>query len=329
VQVELNELRYFYNVATTRSFAEGARRSHISGPAISKAIKKLEDTLGVKLLQRTTRRVTITASGELVLDYCRRVLNSLSELESELESRGRALQGDLRIGAMEAFTAYMLPRAISKIVAAHPRLIPRVYRVGPREQEHLLAEGRLDIGLCFGLEQRSESSSRHMLARSPALLVCGRGHPLFEKRTITVEDLEEFPFVATHELHDERGPTDTLPPGLADARIGATADTLQLALQLVMDGAFLGCFPEIAVRCQLNHDELHAVEGIDPQHAFEMTAVTQSSRASVALLLDTLEEAVAEVLARDCAVPTGTVATPTVNAPRASSANSPQEPAGP
>src|SRR5688572_7843178 len=217
VQVELNELRYFYNVATTRSFAEGARRSHISGPAISKAIKKLEDTLGVKLLQRTTRRVSITASGEIVLDYCRRVLNSLSELESVLEGQGRALQGDLRIGAMEAFNAYMLPRAIAKIVADHPRLTPRIYRVGPLEQERLIAEGRLDVGLCFGLEsQPFRSTNHHLLARSPAAIVCGRGHPLFDQATISISDLDRYSFVATHELHDERRPADTLPPGLSD-----------------------------------------------------------------------------------------------------------------
>lgn len=301
MNVELSELRYFYNVATSRSFAEGARISHVSPPAISKAIKKLEDEVGEQLLERTTRRVTITSHGEIVLAYCRQVLDTLGELESALQDEASELRGELRIGSMEAFTAHALPQAIARLVAAHPRLVPKIYRVGTEQMERLLLEGRLDLGLCLAAEASTRLDST-ALATSPSAVVCGRDHPLFGKTEVSADELAECGFVVTQELLEQGRPTAQLPEEFARARIGATVDTLQLAIQLVVDGAYLGCFPEVAMRCQLNHSELSPVSGVGPGPEFEMRALSVGSRASVALLIETLRETVAEALTLDCAV---------------------------
>ena len=299
MNVELSELRYFYNVATSRSFAEGARISHVSPPAISKAIKKLEDEVGEQLLERTTRRVNITPPGEIVLAYCRRVLDTLGELESALQEDASEFRGEVRIGSMEAFTSYALPQAIARLVHAHPRLVPKVYRVGTAQMERLILEGRLDVGLCLAAETSTRLDAT-VLAISPSAVVCGREHPLYGRRDVSSEELAEHGFVLTQELLEPGRPGAQLPEEVARPRIGATVDTLQLAIQLVVDGAFLGCFPEVAIRCQLNHEELTRVGGIGPGPEFEMRALSVGSRASVALLIETLRETVAEALALEC-----------------------------
>jgi DNA-binding transcriptional LysR family regulator len=300
VDVELTELRYFFNVATTKSFAEGARRCHVSAPAISKAIKKLESTLGTQLLERNSRRVTVTAAGELVLDYCRQMLSTLGELESALENGGETLRGELRIGTMEAFSGYALPQAIVRIIREHPGLTPKIYRTGALQMERLLLEGRLDVGLCFTPTHALRVDS-HLLAQSPASVVCGRGHPMYGRDDATAQDLAAHPFVATEDLHGDGRTGVELPyPGL---QVGATVDTLQLATQLVVEGAYLGYFPDVAIRCQLNHKELFRVDGLEPGPPFEMRALTTSSRAAVCLLVETLEETVLEALNLDCTVP--------------------------
>lgn len=307
MNVELTELRYFFNVAKTRSFAEGARRSHVTAPAISKAIKKLEESLGVQLFERTTRRVTITPSGEILLDHCQRILGSLEQLEEALESEGRALQGELRIGTMEAFSAVALPRAVARLVEAHPRVVPQIYRLGAIEQERMLLEGRLDLGLCFTPEHTLRVDST-LLAESRAVVVCGRAHPLFDKLDVGPDQLADYRFVATHELHDDRAPIlPLMVESKKKVQIGATADTLPVAIQMVVDGAFLGCFPEVAIRCQLNHDELRVLPNIQAG-AFEMRALTASARASVSALLEILDQTVAEALSTECAVPVSTPA---------------------
>ena len=115
--VELTELRYFHCVATTRSFTEGAKLAHVTAPAVSKAIKKLEASLGTQLLTRTTRRVSITPAGEMVLRHCEAIFDSLQEITSALAEPSGEIRGDLRIGTMEAFSNYALPRALGTM---HP-----------------------------------------------------------------------------------------------------------------------------------------------------------------------------------------------------------------
>jgi DNA-binding transcriptional LysR family regulator len=305
MDVELTELRYFYNVAEAKSFAEGARRSHVSPPAISKAIKKLESTLGTKLLERTSRRVTVTAAGELVLDYCRQVLGTLDELECALQSGEHSLRGELRIGTMEAFSGYALPQAIVRLIRQHPGIVPKIYRTGVAQMERLLLEGRLDMGLCFA-PARDLRVDSHLLAESPASVVCGRGHPLYGRDRVTRDELAEHCFVATEDLHGDGRPGLELPggPGLS---VGATVDTLQLATQLVVDGAYLGYFPDVAIRCQLNHQELFRLQGLESGPVFEMRALTTSSRATVSALVELLQQTVLEALNLECAVPAAQV----------------------
>src|SRR5688500_20187318 len=73
VRVELTDLRHFFPVAATGSFGRGARLSHVSPPAVSKAVRKLEDELGARLFQRTTRSVRLTPAGEALRARCERI----------------------------------------------------------------------------------------------------------------------------------------------------------------------------------------------------------------------------------------------------------------
>ena len=91
--MELTELRYFYNVATTRSFSKGARLSYVSPPAISKAIKKLEEALDAQLLVRTTRRVNLTDRGEILLNHCRTVFEQIDTMRRDLDDADGSIRG--------------------------------------------------------------------------------------------------------------------------------------------------------------------------------------------------------------------------------------------
>src|SRR5262245_50639747 len=98
--MELTDLRHFRNVATTGSFGRGAALSFVTAPAVSKSVRKLEDELGVRLFARTTRRVTLTPEGRVLLDHATRVFHQLEALRLDLSGRKDAVEGELRIGAM-------------------------------------------------------------------------------------------------------------------------------------------------------------------------------------------------------------------------------------
>lgn len=302
---ELTDLRYFYHVATSRSFAEGARRSFVSAPAVSKAIKKLEEELGTTLLHRTTRRVTVTEPGELLLSHCRRLFEELGSLVDELAAGEGCVRGPLRVGSTEPFVAYALPRALAQLISEHPEVTPRTFNMSPAQMEEQLLRGAIDVGLAVGRERPHEHLSSHLLAESPTSLVCGPGHPLFDAGELDPDDLINHPFVVPRFFGREYLPAgDHFPEDRYPRRIGATVELMQLAIQMVMEGAFLGVFPNVAIRCQLNHGELRALRGLELGPPVQLRALLRKKgkpKRAVALLLERLERTIVEALRLECA----------------------------
>src|SRR5687768_1800714 len=98
---------------------------------MTKAIQKLEDEVGARLFERTTRRVLLTEAGETLLRRARSVLAEVDEIKKDLDDIEARVSGDLRIGAMEVFSLHVLPRAISKLVARHPGVVPLSFEMHP------------------------------------------------------------------------------------------------------------------------------------------------------------------------------------------------------
>src|SRR5260221_10993854 len=144
--MELSHLRYFFHVATTGSFNRGAKLAHVSPPAITKTIQKLEGEIRARLFERTTRRVVLTEEGKAVFRRAREVLSQVEGIRGDLDELGTAIAGELRIGAMEVFSILALPRAITALVKEHPKLIPLSYEMLPESIARNLAEGLLDVG---------------------------------------------------------------------------------------------------------------------------------------------------------------------------------------
>jgi DNA-binding transcriptional LysR family regulator len=289
--MELAELRYFHNVAVAGSFVAGARLSHVSPPAISKAIRKLEDELGTELFVRTTRRVVLTEMGEALRDRCRRILDEIEEARRDVDELRSAIRGELRIGAMEVFSIHLLPCALSAIVRQHPELVPLTHEMIPQEMERLISEGRLDVGFTIGGEGGGDVEVCP-LGDSPGVLVCGRRHPNYRKGRITPAELRTRPSVVPRFLGREHLPLlDQFPEHQHPRRVGATIQLLQMGLQLAVEGLYLGYFPEISVRPYLEDGRLRALGGLERQPPFVLKALTRRGgrpKAAVRLLLDEL-----------------------------------------
>lgn len=301
--MELSELRYFFHVATTRSFSKGARLSHISPPAISKAIKKLEEELGTTLLQRSTRSVSVTPTGEILLEHCRQVLGQLDALVRDIDGVSDRIRGPLRVGAMEVFGAHSLPVCMARIIAAFPDVEPSAFVLGPNRIVEGLLQGTLDVGFVVGNIPDARIDNQ-VLVRCPGSLVCGRQHPLYESGTITAEDVGRFPSVV-QQFHGrpDLGPADQFPDERLPRNIGVRVGTLNMGIKLVEEGPLLGFFPDVAIRCQLNHGELRRLQGLDVQEHFELSAITAGEpRPSVRRLVESMTQALEELLVAECAV---------------------------
>jgi DNA-binding transcriptional LysR family regulator len=286
--VEITHLRYFVHVAASESFSRGARLAHVSPPAMTKAIQKLEDEVGARLFERTTRRVLLTEAGQALLRRARAALAEVDGIRKDLDDLDANLAGELRIGAMEVFSLRALPRALTQLVSLHPAVVPHAFEMHPETIQRHVAEGQLDIGFTIG-RGSWKGVRTEILGASAGRVVCGRAHPLFRGRRIGPADLARHPFVVPRFFQQEHLPAlDEFPEERYPRRVGATIELLQMGVELVVAGKLLGCFPEVSIDHLVKSKELAVLEGLRGLPRFELLALTREGvapkRAAVALV---------------------------------------------
>jgi DNA-binding transcriptional LysR family regulator len=273
--MELSHLRYFVQVALSRSFSRGAELAHVSPPAMTKAIQKLEDELGVALFERTTRQVSLTESGKAVLQRAREALSQVDGIATDLDELKHEISGELRVGAMEVFSVRALPRAIAELARDLPKVTPLAYEMHPDSMQRHLADGLIDVAFTIG-EPSTKEIHAEMLGESPGRIVCGRPHPLYKAGRISRLALRQHPFVAPSFFQREHLPSlDQFPDETYPRRIGATVELLQMMVELTMAGRYLGYFPEISVAHHLSSGALRALSGLGRFPKFGLYAWTR------------------------------------------------------
>ncbi len=169
----LSELTLFSLVAKNGSLSAAARELNVTPPAVSKRLAQLESRLGVRLLNRTTRRLSLTNEGEVYLANVRRILADIDELERVVSSSRAAPKGLLRVNATLGFgRTYIAP-----VVSAFAKRYPEVeVQLQLTDRPLNLAEEAFDVGIRFGelpdarLIARKVSTNRRFLCAAPAYL---------------------------------------------------------------------------------------------------------------------------------------------------------------
>jgi LysR family hydrogen peroxide-inducible transcriptional activator len=149
----LNELRYIVAVSQENNFRRAAERVFVSQPALSLAIQKLEDELGVQIFERSRIAVSMTPIGELIVAQAQRALEEVAQIK-EISNQGKdQLAGTLRLGAIYTVGPYLLPELIPVLKLKAPHMPLEMEENQTTNLEALLANGRLDviiIALPFG-----------------------------------------------------------------------------------------------------------------------------------------------------------------------------------
>jgi DNA-binding transcriptional LysR family regulator len=210
-RLETRELAYFVAVAEERHFGRAAVRLGIAQPPLSRAIKQLEHRLGVRLLLRTSREVSLTPAGEVLLQEARQVLEA-SAAAIERTRRAAAQTPRLILASKPGIDGGLL----AQILAAYehvPEGVPVDLRsCGFREQAGLLRSGAVDVALLHGDTQDLEGLDIEELLRDPLALLVAKDHPLAARAELTLEEIEN----------------DPTPLWRADSPLDRPADLLQL-----------------------------------------------------------------------------------------------------
>ncbi len=145
--MELNHLRYFYEVAKAGSFTEAARKLRISQSALSKAVALLEDAEGTKLFERSKKGVQLTSVGQEVFRMSGDVFRTVTEIENTCRGAKETCEGLLRFGASDHVTNYLLTERILKMRRDHPQVIPSVFSGTPNDIIEQILRDNLEFGL--------------------------------------------------------------------------------------------------------------------------------------------------------------------------------------
>lgn len=192
--LELRHLRYFVAVAEELHFGRAAQRLGMAQPPLSQQIQRLEQIIGTRLFERTSRRVQLTDAGSALLPDARRLLAGAEAALLAARRAGRGEQGELRV----AFAATVMFLALPEIIRAFRDRFPGVHLdlrempTGP--QLAGIKAGEIDIGFVREPEPDPELEIVTVM-REPLRIAVPKGHPLASRATISVRHLADEPFV--------------------------------------------------------------------------------------------------------------------------------------
>ena len=257
--MDLSELKVFLTVATERSFSRAAAKLYRTQPAVSQAVKRLEDELGERLFDRSSKGGRLTEAGTILLDYARQ----LTRLKDEAESAVRELQdlrrGRVLVGANEAAVHVLLP-VIEQFRQAHPQAQVEVSRTPARQIAGEVLNRSLDFGV-LTFPPRDRGLDSVPLGEDDLVMLVRPDHPLAKRRQITMEEFGRETVIAHNDpsparervlrLYEQRHAPINIQIGLP------SLDGIKRAIELGLGVALL---PRRCALSEINSGQLAAVK---------------------------------------------------------------------
>lgn len=186
--MDIRDLRYFESVARNKKFVLASKELHITQPSLSNAIKKLEEEIGFKLFERSTKELSLTESGEVFLQHAERLLHQFDHIVAELGDIQAVGNGVLKIGAIESFD-FWIPKIILHFKEKFPSMNIQVKKMNPLEIEQALANYRIHIGITSKKEINSLTTYIPIL-QDPLSVVVPKTHRFKQRESIDIIDLK-------------------------------------------------------------------------------------------------------------------------------------------
>jgi DNA-binding transcriptional LysR family regulator len=247
MRIDFLGLHAFVAIAERGSFQNAAAHLNLSQTALSHRIRKLEEDLGVKLLSRTTREVSLTQAGLNLLPKVKETIESLAVSLDELRHEGRSRQETLSIGCLPTIASGRLPSALRRFQERHPHVIVRIYDNSASEISDLVQSGTVEFGITLVASHRWDFDIE-MLIKDPFTLVCPEDHPLASQPSVSWSDLSGEPLIR---VSQQTGNRRIIDDALGSRREGLNwrfeVQHLQTAIALAAAGVALTVVPRMAL----------------------------------------------------------------------------------
>lgn len=253
VDIKLKDLRYLVAVADTRHFGRAADKCFVSQPTLSAQLKKLEDYLGVQLIERQPKNVTLTEAGEQIVARARRILEASEEVVTLARAHRDPLAGRLRLALLPTIGPYLLPRVSQPMRKALPRLELRLYEYQTAQMLEKIEAGDIDLGI-LALPIDIEGIETRELYTEPFVVAMPDHHRLSKRDSVKVDDLNGETLLLLEDGHCLRDQALEVCShvGLHEKQ-DFRATSLETLRQMVATGAGVTLLPELASRGAYGH----------------------------------------------------------------------------
>jgi LysR family hydrogen peroxide-inducible transcriptional activator len=185
----VRQLEYLVAVARCLNFRQAAKTCHVSQPALSAQIARLEELLGVTLFERDRKRVLLTQVGREIVGRAEQLLSGFDDIIQAARVSGAPTAGQLRLGVIPTIAPYMMPRVLEVLRDRFPKLELFFKEEQTSRLLELLHDGKLDVVL-LALEAELGDVETRTVLRDPFVFAAWKDHPLARRRTIHQNDLE-------------------------------------------------------------------------------------------------------------------------------------------
>jgi LysR family transcriptional regulator, hydrogen peroxide-inducible genes activator len=244
--MNLRDLRYLVALADERHFGRAAEKCFVSQPTLSAQVRKLEEYLGVPLVERRPKRVTLTETGVKVVERARRVLQEADAIVEVAKTERDPLAGQLKLALIPTVGPYLLPHVVRTLRKALPRLKLMLYeyQTGPLLEK--LRDGEIDIGI-LALPVATEGFAEAVLYEEPFMLAVPSTHRLAAHDRVRLADLEGETLLLLEDGHCLRDQALEVCSrvGLSDEQ-DYRATSLETLRQMVAAGHGITLLPELA-----------------------------------------------------------------------------------
>ncbi len=248
-RLDWNLLRTFLAVVQERGVSRAAERLHLTQPAVSLALKRLEDSLGCTLVERGAGRFRVTEAGELVYREAVAIYGNIARLGVAVRDTEPEVVGNVRLLLASRIQSQFFDRVLGEFHRQHPQVSFRIDVMMSRDIQQGLLQKTATAGLCL-MRQPVAGIEREPFIRQTYRIYCGAGHPLFGRQNLSAADLRHENFVSftSDQLGGALSPLALFraQEGFEGQVVGVTG-SLDEVRRMVRCGLGLGCLPEHAV----------------------------------------------------------------------------------
>ncbi|WP_202844494.1 LysR substrate-binding domain-containing protein [Luteimonas saliphila] len=305
--MNLRDLKYLIAVADHRHFGRAAAASFVSQPTLSTQLRKLEDELGVSLIERAPRKVMLTPIGVEIVERARRVVSEVEQMKEAARRSQRPEAGIVRLGIFPTLGPYLLPHVVPPIRLRFPDL--QMLLVEEKSDELLarLRDGRLDAAI-LALPVHDDQLHHEYLFEEPFLLAVPEQHRLAKQKALTVDDLAREDLLLLEDGHCLRRQTlDVCQLAGAQEKSEFRATSLETLRQMVAANVGITLLPTLAVQPPVAHPQnIRLLSFSDSQPSREIAMFWRRSSA--------MSEFLAQLAATFRALPPGLLDNPLTGA---------------